>query len=299
MNMRYPVVFLMAITILLMSSCSHGTNYATLETELQEFAIQKDARIGIAVIVDSKDTVAINGDLPFPMLSVYKFPIALGIGECCRSVGSDFSDSCVVTRDDLHNNTWSPMIKKYGNKDTVAITIRELLTYAIQQSDNNASDILLELIGGAARLDSLITAANGQGIDIRWTEHEMHQSVSRSYDNTSTPIAMARLLDKFYNYDNDSLSLEIKGMMESCETGKDRLAKPLATTNTVIGHKTGTGDINADGRIIAVNDVGYVRMPEGHHYVIVVFISDSAYDLSETSGLIAEISSIVYNTLNH
>lgn len=86
--------------------------------------------------------------------------------------------------------------------------------------------------------------------------------------------------------------------MESCETGKDRLAKPLANTNTVIGHKTGTGDINEEGRIIAVNDVGYVRTPEGRHYIIVVFISDSAYNLSYTSELIAEISSIIYNALN-
>lgn len=201
LEIRYPFLFLMALTLFLMASCSRGTNYATLETELQEFTEHKDARIGIAVIVDGKDTVAINGDLPFPMLSVYKFPIALGIGECCRRVGSDFSDSCIVTRDDLHNNTWSPMMAKYSDKDTVAISIRELLAYAIKQSDNNASDILLEHIGGAVRLDSLITATNGHGIDIQWTEQEMHQSVSRSYDNTSTPIAMARLLDKFYTHD--------------------------------------------------------------------------------------------------
>lgn len=276
--------------------CTRKADHDSLKQEIAELVKTSDAEIGVAVIINGSDTVSINGNQPFPMLSVYKFPIALGVGEYCRAGGFGFGDSCLITRDELHTDTWSPMSKIF-TADSTSITIRELLDYAIRQSDNNASDILLHLIGGTAQLDNHIEYTNGDGIEIRWTEDEMHKDVGLSYENTSTPIAMARLLDNFYTACGDSLSLEIKYLMEHCETGKDRLAKPLPSGVT-IGHKTGTGDINSQGRIIAVNDVGYVVLPDGRHYVIAVFIKDSAYDMSETSELIAAISSKVYSYIS-
>lgn len=270
-------------------------DYNSLKNEIAELEQSYDAEIGVAIIINGRDTVSINGDKPFPMLSVYKFPIALGVGEYCRNIGIGFGDSCLITRDDLHLDTWSPMLKRY-TADSTYVTIRELLDCTIRQSDNNASDILLNLIGGAAQLDNHITNVYGDGIEIKWTEDEMHKDVSLSYDNTSTPIAMARLLDTFYTAYNDSLSLEIKYFMENCQTGTDRLAKPLQSGVT-IGHKTGTGDTNPAGQIIAVNDVGYVVLPDGSHYVIAVFVKDSACDMAATSQLIATISSKVYSHL--
>ena len=37
---------------------------------LEDYIEDKDARIGIAVIIDGKDTVSVNGKREFPMLSV-------------------------------------------------------------------------------------------------------------------------------------------------------------------------------------------------------------------------------------
>ncbi len=87
--------------------------------------------------------------------------------------------------------------------------------------------------------------------------------------------------------------------MENCETGTNRLVKPLLPTNAVIGHKTGTGFTLPDGRLMAVNDVGYVHTPDGHRYTIAVFIGNSGYEVAETEDLIAKISDIVYTAINH
>ncbi|MDE5795715.1 MAG: class A beta-lactamase-related serine hydrolase, partial [Muribaculaceae bacterium] len=64
--------------------------------------------------------------------------------------------------------------------------------------------------------------------------------------------------------------------------------------NARIGHKTGTGDKNAQGRIIAVNDAGYIFLPNRDGYAIAVFISDSGYGMVETEQIIADISEIVF-----
>lgn len=298
MNLKHIITIIASLLFIpSFSSCSRGRAYSGMETELHAFIKDKDAQIGIAVIVDGRDTIAINGDKPFPMMSVYKFPIAIGVGEYCRLQNCDFSDSIVIAPTQLHLDTWSPMREVYGHSDTISLTIRQLLGYAIQQSDNNASDILLDMVGGARYVNDQISR-DVNGIEIKWTEDEMHRDITRGYGNTSTPIAMARLLDRFLVGHNDPLSLEIKTMMEKCQTGKDRLAQPFDGHPLVtIGHKTGTGDVKSDGRIIAVNDVGYVIMPDGNHYVIAVFIKDSAYDMSGTSSLIASISTIVYKHL--
>ena len=86
-------------------------------------------------------------------------------------------------------------------------------------------------------------------------------------------------------------------MLEQCRTGVDRLAAPFITTNAVIGHKTGTGFPTSEGRISAINDCGYIHLPNGTQYTIAVFVADSAYDMTETSKIIADISEIVFKSL--
>ena len=86
----------------------------------------------------------------------------------------------------------------------------------------------------------------------------------------------------------------MKQLMENCATGVNRLAKPLAATNAVIGHKTGTGFTLPDGRLMAINDAGYVHLPNGRSYSIAVFIENSGYDMEQTEEIIAKISEILY-----
>lgn len=82
-----------------MTACSGNTNpYSGLQSELETYVAQKeDVRIGVAVIVNDTDTVAVNGDMEFPMLSVYKFPIAMAVAERCRRTVSDLI-ICAMSR---------------------------------------------------------------------------------------------------------------------------------------------------------------------------------------------------------
>ncbi|MDE7237914.1 MAG: class A beta-lactamase, partial [Paramuribaculum sp.] len=64
-----------------------------------------------------------------------------------------------------------------------------------------------------------------------------------------------------------------------------------------IGQKTGNVDKDSRGHIMAINDAGYIFLPDKAGYSIAVFVADSAYDMAETSKIIADISEIVYNSL--
>lgn len=291
------------VTWALLGCCGTNTGrYEALRNELEEFTSGKDAKIGIAVIIDSRDTVSVNGHRAFPMLSVYKLPIALALAEHYRTQGLAFDNPVEIFKDDLHPDTYSPMTEKLLASSRMmtgglSMPARELLNYMLQQSDNNASDIILRNAGGIQSVANYLAETGIKDIKVANSESEMHDNTSLCYDNSTTPIAMACLLDYLDSNCNDSLSAEIKNIMETCSTGTARLAKPLAHANAVIGHKTGTGFTLPDGRLMAVNDAGYVHLPDGHRYSIAVFIEDSGYDMADTESIIADISEIVSNSI--
>lgn len=258
------------------------------------------AKIGVAVMTDKGDTVKINGNEPFPMLSVYKFPQALAVAEYCMRNGVRFSDTINISKNEILIDTYSPLREIYGVND-VALPISELLAFTLQQSDNNACDILFRLIGGVSTADAYLKSNGFYGIHLASTEEEMHRDTELCYANSATPMEMVKLIS-FFDNKLRCASPEYKFIseqMETCSTGTDRLAAPLNLNKDIIGHKTGTGDKNKSGQIIGVNDVGYIKLVQGGKYYIVVFVSDSGYDYQETSQIIADISEIVLDWFNN
>ena len=119
-----------------------GRNNAELENQLLTYIQGKDARIGLAVIIDDRDTVSVNGQKEYPMMSVFKFPLALAVARTIDLNGKSLDETVDICADDMKENTWSPMREKYG-RESITLSIRELLEWSLKQSDNNAADILL------------------------------------------------------------------------------------------------------------------------------------------------------------
>lgn len=275
------------------------SRYPDMEGALKIYVHEKDARIGVAVIINGTDTVSVNGKRDFPMLSVYKFPQTIAVADYCHNRNISLSDTIRISAEEMKPDTWSPMRDKYGRKD-ILLPLSEILAYSVEQSDNNACDVLFRLIGGPQVADSLMKSLGYDEIHILNTEAEMHIDPYLCYANRATPLQMAALFDRFYHQEmrHDSRILEVVGeMMMSCNTGNNRLPKPLMPTNAVIGHKTGTGAVNSQGRITGVNDAGYVLLPNKQGYAIAVFIADSGYSMPETEKMIADISEIVFKSL--
>lgn len=288
--------------VIMLWGCASHSRYGDLQKSLHEFVADKDADIGVAVIINGTDTVEVNGNKPYPMLSVYKFPIALALADFYRLDSLTFEHPMNILPEDLHPDTYSPMTEKIlasslMSSDTLRLPTRELLRYMLQMSDNNASDIVLKASGGPYSVSAHLEKHGIEGVHVKSSEDEMHTDNSLCYENSATPLALAALMDKFDREFQDSLSIEIKQMMETCATGTERLAKPLIGGKEVIGHKTGTGFTLPDGRLMAVNDAGYVHLQDGRRYAIAVFVGNSGYDISGTEALIAEISKLVHEAI--
>lgn len=291
----------MAIIAISAVSCSPG-----LQKEIEGIIAGKDAETGVSIALDGKHILSIGDNSRYPLMSVMKLHQAMSVADSLSRAGLGTDTEIHIGKDELLENTYSPLRDKYpeGNID---MSIAGLMEYTLQFSDNNACDILFSHFGGPASTDGYIRSIGIEDFSISATEDDMHKDLDKCYDNRTSPSAAMAVLEHLL--DNSSLRAKagnrlvpyydfiIKTMTE-CRTGADRLAAPLDGTEAVIGHKTGTGDRNADGRTIGTNDIGFVILPDGRIYTIAVFVKDSSLSPRETSGIIARISEAAYRHIS-
>ena len=272
--------------------------YELLRQQLKKEAEGIKAEVGIAVLTDRGDTVTINNNTHYPMMSVFKFHQALAVADFLINRGIKIDSLITITRSDLPEGTYSPLRDEH-HEQSFRISIKGLLTYTLQRSDNNACDILFHRFVSPERTDSFIHSLGIENFSITETEADMHRELNRCYRNWTSPLAASQLLNIFYERlsKQDYRYTFIKETMENCRTGEDRLKKPLMGKDAKIGHKTGTGDKNSRGEIIGINDIGFVTLPSGRHYFISVFIKDSRVDAATASATIARISQLTYDFL--
>ena len=53
---------------------------SSLESKIQDYTKGIKAEIGVAVIIDGKDTLTVNNDNRYPLMSVFKLHQALSVG---------------------------------------------------------------------------------------------------------------------------------------------------------------------------------------------------------------------------
>lgn len=287
--MRSFIVFLCLVPTLLFA------RQTQLETQLKEAIKGKKAEIGIAVIIDGKDTVTVNNDIHYPLMSVFKFHQALALADYMGKQKQSLETRLPIKKSDLKPDTYSPLRDKYPQGGT-EMSIADLLRYTLQQSDNNACDILFNYQGGPDAVNKYIHSLGIRECAIVGTETAMHEDLNLCYENWTTPLAAAELVEIFRKkplFPNVYKDFIFQTMVE-CQTGQDRLVAPLLDKKVTVGHKTGTGDLNAKGQQIGCNDIGFVLLPGGRTYSIAVFVKDSEENNQANSKIIANISRIVY-----
>ena len=214
----------------------------------------------------------INATSRFPMYSVMKFPQALYVVDYLTKNNIDLNTKVTVRKDGLMQDTWSPMLNTFEGQKT--FTYSELLALSLQQSDNNACDILFEQCGGPRKVEKYIRNLGFKDIRIQKTEKQMHAKPALCNKNWCTPQSMVELVDWFIAHHNDNEPLRfIWKLMEECQTGKDRLSAAIPSSAKVV-HKTGTGYPLPSGLPSVICDVGIIILDNGQQFPIAVFITN-------------------------
>ena len=238
-----------------------------LSYRLKKVIKDKKAEIGIAVILDAQDTVTVNNDDRYPLMSVFKFHQALAVADYLDRNGLTPDTEIFIPEEELVPDTYSPLREEFPEGE-ISLSVSRLLEYSLQLSDNNACDILFEHTGGPAATDRYVRSLGLHDFAIAATEQQMHDDPQTCYENWSTPLEAAALLELLVTEQilTPTLREMIRQNLISCKTGADRLPKPLSGTGAVIGHKTGTSDRDERGIFAGTNDLGFVILPDGTRY---------------------------------
>ena len=149
--------------------------------------------------------------------------------------------------------------------------------------------------------DIYIRSISPEGdFNISYTEADMKKDIPKSYANRTSPLSYACLVNKIFTDSIVSADKQdfIKEAMARCATGMERIAAGLPDSGISFAHRTGTGYTTPDGKITAINDGGYVRLPDGTGYSIAIFVKDFEGNQEIAERTISLISKTVYDNLS-
>ena len=271
----------------------------SLRRKIELLIEDKQADVGVAIMgFKEKDTLTINNGKHYPTMSVYKYHIALATLRLVDYGRIRMEQKILVKKEDLYPEAYSPLRDDYPNGN-MELTVAELMSYMISKSDDNACDIMLNLLNGPRRVEQLVKSMGLSDISIVASEKEMRENPEKMTENWTTPFSAVKALEICFR--TDLLSERSRGflwkLMSETTTGPDKIKGKLPS-GAIVGHKTGSSIRNEDGIKLADNDIGIVQPTNGHHFMIAVFIADSKEDDKTNADIIADITRMVWDYYN-
>lgn len=287
-----------SLLFLLLSAFAFAQS-SLLEQKINSIIKDKKATVGISVLgFENGFTYNKNADKKLPMQSVFKFHIATTVLNFVDNGKLSLDQKIVLTKSNLLENTWSPLRDKYPNGN-IEVPLSEILEYTVAKSDNNGCDIMLKLLGGTSAVQKFMDSKKVKGFRIRYNEAEMHKDWNAQYENYTTMKSAVDVLKKFY--DGKLLSKKstdyLMKVMLSTSTGKNKLIEQLPE-NTAVARKTGASGKNNAGLTGAENEIAIVTLPNGKHYAIAVFVSNSMETGEVNCKMISDISKTFWDYFN-
>lgn len=288
--MNLPKLISILVIFLIINSCATKNNENELKNKIEKIISTENGDFGVSIIDENNNIVEINGKKHYPLLSTFKFPIALTILHKVEKRELSMQQQIFIKKEELLENTWSPFKEKHPDGN-ISISLEEAINWMIVYSDNNLTDILLRLLGGTETVEKFIDDEN---FVIKNNEDEMHRDWNSQFINKSTPNSFAQLLKKFsegkiLNYENTKWLYQ---SMVKSETGVKRLKGKLP--NVKIAQRAGTSFTNDEGITGAINNVGIMELPNNQKIYIAVFVHNTSEEFSKGEEIIADIAKTTY-----
>lgn len=288
--MNLPKLISILVIFLIINSCATKNNENELKNKIEKIISTENGDFGVSIIDENNNIVEINGKKHYPLLSTFKFPIALTILHKVEKRELSMQQQIFIKKEELLENTWSPFKEKHPDGN-ISISLEEAINWMIVYSDNNLTDILLRLLGGTETVQKFIDDEN---FVIKNNEDEMHRDWNSQFINKSTPNSFAQLLKKFSEgkiLNSENTKWLYQSMVKS-ETGVKRLKGKLP--NVKIAQRAGTSFTNEEGITGAINNVGIMELPNNQKIYIAVFIHNTSEEFSKGEEIIADIAKTTY-----
>ena len=268
------------------------TPLARLQSNIERITRSVNAKWGIYVrCVETGDEIAINADDVMDTMSVIKIPLMV---EVFRQIeAGKFSLTDRVTLKDSEKRPGTGVIRSLDAG--ASLTIKDLITLMIIVSDNTATDLLFEKVGGPEPVNKLMQSYGFNSIKATGPSDNWFKALRAEPDlwkfhtegktpfGLSSPRDMGKLLEKIHK--GEAVSKQASEQMLQIMRGQVYSSRlPKYVTGFRVPHKTG------DFLPYIGNDVGILESAN-RHVVISVFTARHngiGPNLEDAIGRIAE-----------
>jgi beta-lactamase class A len=238
------------------NSIPWGKELTPLKSELQSLMAEYDfLSSGVFLMdVETGNYVNIDGDRVFPAASTIKLPILMAFFEAVDAGKIQLDDVLTVRRDLIASGSGNLQYKR-GKE----LTAWETATQMIVISDNTATNMLIEQLGGKEYLNDRFRA---WGLQNTYIQTRLGDFKGTNKTSSADLVRVSALIAKRQILSADSRG-KILDILNATENRK-LLAAGIGE-GAHIAHKT--GDIG-----FAIGDAGIIEKPDGKLYLIGVFV---------------------------
>ncbi|AFY32051.1 serine hydrolase [Calothrix sp. PCC 7507] len=222
----------------------------------------------------------IGGDRVFPAASTIKLPILIAFFQDLDAGKVRLDEQLTMRSDLVTNGSGIMQYERVGKKYTALETVNKMITI----SDNTATNMIIDRLGGAAKLNQRFRGWGLKDTVIRRLLADLRGT------NTTSSQDLARVLALVVN--NKLVS------PQSREQALDILRHTTIHTLLPAGLGKGAVIANKTGDIgFIIGDAGFITMPNGKHYLAAIFVKRPYRD-SRGRDFIRQVSQLVYNYLS-
>ncbi len=268
------------------------TPLARLQSNIERITRSANAKWGIYIkCVETGEEIAINADDTMDTMSVIKIPLMV---EVFRQIeAGKFALADRVTLKESEKRPGTGVIRSLDAGAT--LTIKDLITLMIIVSDNTATDVLFEKVGGTEPVNKLMQSYGLNSIKATGPADVWFKALRAEPDTwkfhtegktpfgLSSPRDMGKLLEKIYK--GEAVSKQASEQMLQIMRGQVYSSRlPKYVTGFRVPHKTG------DFLPYIGNDVGILESPN-RHIIISVFTARHngiGPNLEDAIGRVAE-----------
>lgn len=213
-----------------------------------------DGTMGVAAIdLKTGERLCYHCDTWFPTASTIKVPVLVEVVRRIRAGQLSYEQRVPVSKGDVvpSSAAYERAVAEAGS-----LSVRELITIMIQNSDNAATNKLIDLAGGFAAVNTRMDEMDLPGIRLRRKMIDL-EAAKADRENIATPREMARLAQMLYSgkvLDAGS-SREILEFMGLVEGDVRKAVAPVGTatkTGSLDGVKCEFGIVRLKNRPFAI-----------------------------------------------
>lgn len=280
---------MVAAFLLLLAASTPGstTDFANRILSIEK---RTGARIGVAALdTGSGKRLDYRSEERFPMCSTFKFLAAAAVLKRVDE-GKEKLDRFVpyVAKDILE---YAPVTKAHLKAG--GMTLGALCASAIEQSDNTAGNLLLDVIDGPAGLTNFARSLGDEITRLDRKEPELNSAIPGDERDTTTPPMMCADMQRLVLGDalSESSRHQLEDWLRHNETGALMIRAGVPKTWSV-GDKTGRCGNGA------TNDVAVIRPPGRAPILIAIYSIGSTASADDRAAIVAETARTIVEFLS-